>query len=155
MYWKKGIAGKRGCKPTYIVFHNDGGRMTAKQYEKWLPTHEAEKGFAHAYVDSDYVFRAEDEENITWHAGNKFYNTNALSVEVCQSLGDESVFLKNEKAAIKLVVEWVKKYDIPLTNILFHRQVAATACPARTIELHGKDMNKAKEWIIGEIKSLL
>ena len=56
----KGIAGARGSAPLGIVFHNDAGSQNANAnfYRNWLPTHDAENGFAHYYVASDGIYQA-------------------------------------------------------------------------------------------------
>lgn len=43
-----GIVGPRGANPTDIVIHNDAGsrNATAAFYKAWLPTRDAENGFA-------------------------------------------------------------------------------------------------------------
>lgn len=44
----KGVAGARGYAPKGIIIHNDAGSGAANVnfYRNWLPTHDAENGFA-------------------------------------------------------------------------------------------------------------
>lgn len=94
-----GIAGARGSNPTAIVLHNDAGSQgaTAAFYKNWLESHTPSLGFAHYYVASDGTYQAEKDSNKAWHTGNSKGNANYLGIEVCQSMGNESTYLANEK----------------------------------------------------------
>lgn len=154
----KGIAGKRGRNPKGIFIHNDAGSKNANysHYKNWLPQHNLENGFAHYYVCSDGTLQAEDDSNVAWHCGNYDGNTNYLSIEVCQSMGDLAVFKKNEEKALKLAAKLCKKYGItPNSNtIKLHKEVYATGCPHRSVEIHGGD-KKTKEYFIKKIKEYM
>lgn len=154
----KGIAGKRVRNPKGIFIHNDAGSKNANysHYKNWLPQHNLENGFAHYYVCSDGTLQAEDDSNVAWHCGNYDGNTNYLSIEVCQSMGDLAVFKKNEEKALKLASKLCKKYGItPNSNtIKLHKEVYATGCPHRSVEIHGGD-KKTKEYFIKKIKEYM
>lgn len=154
----KGIAGKRGKNPKGIFIHNDAGSKNANMayYKKWLPTHDLSNGFAHYYVASDGTLQAEDDAYAAWHCGQWDGNANYLSIEVCQSMGDLGVFKKNEETALKLAAKLCKKYGItPTTStIKLHKEVFATACPHRSVEIHGGD-KKTKEYFIKKIKEYM
>lgn len=153
-----GIAGRRSGNPLGVCFHNDAGSTQANIsfYEGWLPNHDPGSGFAHAYVAEDGVLMAEDLTNKAWHCGNSYGNANFLSVEICQSMGDETVFRENEQKALDLVAEWFKLYGwTPDKNtVRIHKQFSSTACPHRSCELHG-DGNACVEYFISELKKRL
>ena len=136
-----GVAGKRSGNPLGVCFHNDAGSQSADVsfYEGWLPNHNPESGFAHAYVAEDGVLMAEDLTNKAWHCGNSYGNANYLSVEICQSMGDKDVFLANEQKALDLVAEWFKLYGFTPNSdtVKLHVDFSSTACPHRSQELHG------------------
>lgn len=121
----KGIAGARGSAPLGIVFHNDAGSQNANAnfYRNWLPTHDAENGFAHYYVASDGIYQAEDEKNMAWHTANPNGNANYIGIEICQSMGDEKTFRENEQKAFKLGAEICKRYGWTPNYSLFISQV--------------------------------
>ena len=137
----RGVAGLRGGNPRGIFIHNDAGSQNANAafYRKWLQTHPLENGFAHAYVASDGILYAEDDAYAAWHCGQTDGNRNYYSIEVCQSMGDLEIFKKNEENALKLAAQKCKQYGIvPNTNtIRLHKEVFATACPHRSVEIHG------------------
>lgn len=150
-----GIAGRRAGKPLGVCFHNDAGsgQATVSFYEGWLPNHDPESGFAHAYVAEDGILQAEDLTNKAWHCGNSYGNANFLSIEICQSMGDEAVFRENEQKALDLVAEWFKLYGwTPDKNtVRIHKQFSATSCPHRSCELHGD----AQQYFIDELNKRL
>lgn len=154
----KGVAGNRGGNPKGIIMHNDAGSKyaNAAHYRNWLPTHDLENGFAHAYCCDDGILVAEDDWNAAWHCGNYYYNMNFLGVEMCQSMGDLETFKKNEEKALVWCAEKCKKYGITPNNetIKLHQEVSATACPHRSVEIHGGRAN-TKAYYIKRIKELM
>lgn len=153
-----GVAGRRSRNPLGVCFHNDAGssQATASFYAGWLPNHKPESGFAHAYVAEDDALIAEDLTNKAWHCGNSYGNANFLSVEICQSMGDEAIFRENEQKALDLVAEWFKFYGwTPDKNtVRIHKQFSFTACPHRSCELHGEG-EACVEYFISELKKRL
>lgn len=153
-----GIAGRRGRNPVGIFIHNDAGGQgcTAAHYRNWLPGWNKENGFAHYYVCSDGTVQAEDDGNCAWHCGQADGNTNYLSIEACQSMGDISVFRQNEEKALSLAAEKCKAYGITPNNntIRLHQEVYATACPHRSVEIHG-GAAAAKAYFIKRITELM
>ena len=153
-----GIAGNRGANPKGIFIHNDAGSKNANaaHYRNWLPTHNLENGFAHYYVCSDGTVQAEDDKYGAWHCANYDGNMNYLSIEVCQSAGDLQVFKKNEETALKLAAQKCRQYGIVPNagTIRLHLEVAATACPHRSVEIHGGASN-TKAYFIARIRQLM
>ena len=148
-----GYAGVRGYNPVGVFIHNDGGSQNAntKFYKGWLPTRSPDLGYAHAYIADDGILFAEEDKYCAYHCGQSDGNTNYYSIEVCQSLGDEKTFLKNEDNAFKLAAEKCKLYGIipSSSTIKLHREVYATSCPHRSVEIHG---NGTKQYFIDKIK---
>lgn len=153
-----GVAGLRGRKPKGIFIHNDAGSKNANAafYEKWLQTHPLENGFAHAYVAEDGILFAEDDAYAAWHCGNEDGNLNYYSIEACQSMGDLEVFKKNEENALKLAAQKCKQYGITpnADTIRLHKEVYATACPHRSVEIHGGDA-ACKTYFINQIRGYM
>lgn len=137
----RGIAGRRGRPPVGIFLHNDAGSQNANAafYRNWLQTHSLENGFAHYYVAADSILQAEDDANCAWHCGNPDGNSNYISIEICQSMGELNAFKSNEEKALSLAAQKCKQYGITPSNntIRLHQEVYATACPHRSIEIHG------------------
>lgn len=155
-----GVAGRRGRNPVGIFIHNDAGgsSLNAAYWANELAngSHNKEKGFAHAYCGSDGVRQVEDDANCAWHCGNTDGNTNYLSIEVCQSMGDLNTFMQNEERALQWCAQKCKQYGIiPNENtIRLHQEVFATACPHRSVEIHG-GAAATKAYFIKRIKELM
>ena len=151
----KGIAGARGSAPLGIVFHNDAGSQNANAnfYRNWLPTHDAENGFAHYYVASDGIYQAEDEKNMACHKSNPKGNANYIWNEICQSIVDEKTFRENEQKAFKLGAEICKRYGWTPNYSLFplHKEFSSTSCPHRSSELHGKSVRAVRQYFTDQV----
>ena len=83
-----------------------GSSMNASYWANSLAngSHNKEEGFAHAYCGSDGIQQVEDDANCAWHCGNTNGNTNYLSIEVCQSMGDLKLHLKQMRNVALTVV---------------------------------------------------
>ena len=153
-----GIAGNRGHNPIGAVIHNDAGsqKANASHYQSWLPGINPENGFAHDYVCSDGTVHAEDDCNSAWHCGNEWGNREFYSVEVCQSKGDLETFKANEEKALALVASKFKAWGIiPNSDtVKLHREFFATACPHRSVEIHGGDSG-CKTYFINKIREYM
>lgn len=149
-----GVAGRRGHSPVGIFIHNDAGSngANASFWQNYLPKHNLENGFAHYYVGNDGICQAEDDCNMAWHCGDYNGNSNYLSIEICQSMGNLEQFKNNEEKALQLAAEKCKQYGIVpnASTIRLHREVFSTACPHRSVEIHG-GANGCKEYFINRI----
>lgn len=154
----RGIAGRRGKNPVGIFIHNgaDSQNATAEYYKNYLQRANLENGFAHYYVCSDWILQAEDDSNCAWHCGDLNGNLNFLGVEVCQSMGDLNVFKANEEKALQLAAQKCKQYGITpsASTIMLHQEVFATACPHRSVEIHG-GASATKAYFIKRITELM
>lgn len=110
----------------------------------------------HAYCGSDGIQQVEDDANCAWHCGNTDGNTNYLSIEVCQSMGDLNTFKQNEERALQWCAQKCKQYGItPNENtIRLHQEVFPTACPHRSVEIHG-GVAATKAYFVKRIKELM
>lgn len=159
-----GIAGRRpDHTPKGVVIHNDAGSIyaTAAQYVNALavmsPTQLA-NGFAHYYIDRNTIARVEDTFNAAWHTANPDGNLNYVGYEVCQSMGaSDADFLANEQMTFKQVAEDMKFWGMqPNRNtVRLHKEFVPTACPHRSWELHGRDVNAVKDYFISQIKKYM
>ena len=153
-----GVAGRRGYNPRGIFIHNgaDSQNANTEFYKRWLQTHTLENGFAHYYVCDDGILQAEDDANCAWHCGDTDGNTNYLGIETCQSMGSLEIFKKNEENALKLAAQKCKQYGIEpnADTIRLHKEVYATACPHRSVEIHGGDSG-CKTYFINKIREYM
>lgn len=153
-----GVAGLRGGNPKGIFLHNDAGSglANAEHYKNSLPQTDLSNGFAHYYVADDGTLQAEDDVYGAYHCGDYYYNMQYLSIEICQSYGDLATFLENEERALKLAAEKCKQYNIePNENtIMLHQEVHPTACPHRSVEIHG-GVYETKRYFIKKIEEYM
>ena len=151
----KGIAGRRNGKVKGVVIHNDAGSNAANTafYRGYVTNNNAANGFAHYYVASDGILQMEDEANMAWHTANSDGNANFIGIEACQSMGNLAQFLNNEKRAIKLAAEILKRHGLQpnTTTVRLHNTFSSTACPHRSQEIHGAG-NRTRDYFINEIK---
>lgn len=152
-------AGVRGYNPTGVVIHNDAGSNGANVafYNNWLPSHNPEEGFAHVYIASDGRLQASDFSNMAWHCANSYGNANYASWEVCQSEGDLNQFLKNEQAVLDDVAKYMKQWGLTPNRdtVKLHRELSATSCPRRSVEVHGGTLESCREYFITELNKRL
>lgn len=153
-----GIAGGRGRNPYGVVIHNDAASegATTTFYRNWLPSHNAELGFAHWYVCSDGILQVENEANMAWHTANANGNANYIGIEACQSMGNLDTFRNNEDRSVKLAAEILKRYGLqPNRNtVILHKQFSATACPHRSVSVHG-DWTIMQDYFIAQIQKYM
>ena len=155
-----GIAGLRIGKPEGVIIHNDAGsiNMTAKNWERiYKGGWDFTKGFCHTSIDKDYICIVELDKYKAYHCGAK-ENATFLSCEVCQSMGaDTPTFLANEDNALRWVAKKFKYYVITpnVDTVKLHQEVYATACPHRSVELHGGTVASCKEYFIRKIREYM
>ena len=158
MQLMSGIAGGRGRNPYGVVIHNDAASegATTTFYRNWLPSHNAELGFAHWYVCSDGILQVENEANMAWHTANANGNANYIGIEACQSMGNLDTFRNNEDRSVKLAAEILKRYGLqPNRNtVILHKQFSATACPHRSVSVHG-DWTIMQDYFIAQIQKYM
>ena len=135
-------------KIKYIVIHytaNDGDtdEANAKYFKK-----ANRKASAHYFVDDDSVTISVPDTYVAWSVGGsrysnykttggaKYYkiatNTNTLNIEMCDTIknGKYDISEKTLSNTVELVKTLMKKYNIPLNNIIRHFDVTGKACPA-------------------------
>ena len=156
----KGIAGARPTEsPKYYILHNDAGSMTPEAYIGWLQSRydngEADKGFAHYYINRNTIARVENTYNGSWSTANYDGNMNSIGYEVCQQFGTtDAEFLANEDMVLRQMAEDMKYYGATpnYSNIKFHNEFSSTSCPARSLALHGGTNNSLRDYVIAKIK---
>lgn len=138
-YANKGnYGGKRSLSAIkYIVIHytgNDGDTDTNNA--KYFGNNVVEVS-AHYFVDDDSITRSVPDNYIAWHCGsNKYYcdarNTNSIGIEMCDTNrnGKYDLSAKTRANVVWLVKELMKKYNIPIANVVRHYDVSHKCCPA-------------------------
>lgn len=130
----------------YIVIHYFGSLGTAAAVANWFA-----RGFrgasAHYILDEgDIIYQSVEDEDVAWHCGTSgtFYhaecrNSNSLGIEVrphklntaSLKATDTDWYFKPEVVdrLVLLTKELMKKYNIPVDNVLRHYDVTRKICP--------------------------
>lgn len=95
---------------------------------------------AHYFVDENEVWQSVEDKDTAWHCGTKgtYYhkycrNENAIAIELCSEKDNKGNYYFNEetiKNAIELTKYLMKKYNIPVENVVRHYDVTRKSCPA-------------------------
>ncbi|MFS7413344.1 N-acetylmuramoyl-L-alanine amidase [Carnobacterium maltaromaticum] len=149
----------RSLKMVGAIIHNDAGSKTPEQYKNWLlgmSSEQLEDGFAHWYINRNERYLAMPLERCAWHCGNAWGNANLGSYEVCQSLSaTDEEFLANEEAVFAQVAEDFKYRGLPANRdtIKLHCEYFATACPQRSLALHGGNVESCRSYFIERVNA--
>lgn len=134
-------------KIKYIVIHytaNDGD--SDESNAKYFKTKNL-KTSAHYFVDDDSVTISVPDTYVAYSVGGNRYsdykttggaeyykictNANSLNIELCDTNknGKHDVTEKTLENAIELIKTLMKKYNIPIQNVITHHQVNGKHCP--------------------------
>lgn len=121
----------------YIVIHYTGNNGdTAKGNTTYFKS-TYRGASAHYFVDKTSIWQCVEDKNTAWHCGTKgnYYsscrNNNSIGVEMC-SVVNNGVYCIPEQTvtnAIELVKYLMKKYNIPVSNVIRHYDVTHKSCP--------------------------
>lgn len=130
----------RASKILYIVEHytaNNGD--TAKDNADYYARTPNLEASAHYYVDeNNTIWQSVADDDTSWHCGAKIYmhpicrNANSIGIEMCSrkdSNGEYYIKDEVQANAVRLTVELMKKYNIPLENVIRHYDVMGKLCP--------------------------
>lgn len=146
-------------KIEYLVLHYVGAVSTARNNASYFKN-TYRGASAHYFVDDNEVVQVVEDKDIAWHCGNDVYyssarNSNSLSIEMCcykMSNGNLNVSSDTEARAIELSKELIKKYNIPIENVVRHYDVTHKNCPAPFVTDEEK-WNNFKKKLQGESTS--
>lgn len=136
-------ASRRPSDICYLVIHftaNDGD--SAKNNADYF-AREAPGASAHFFVDEREIWQSVKEKDIAWHCGTRgmyFHpycrNANSLGVELCSRKRGEKYYFTPEtvKNAQQFVRSLMKRYSIPMENVVRHYDVTHKNCPAPFVE---------------------
>jgi N-acetyl-anhydromuramyl-L-alanine amidase AmpD len=117
-----------------------GRTICDRAQEKWIKEYPAYKCDYHFIIGhTGEVFKAQPFEQPAWHCTN--YQANLVSVGICFLGNFENIEMPIEQfnAGVELIKSLMKQYNIPLKNILRHRDVVSdishtansTECPGK------------------------
>ena len=129
----------------YIVIHytannGDTAKNNADYFSKKLP---ADPSSAHYFVDENEIWQSVKDNDTAYHCGANSYkhkecrNQNAIGIELCSRIdATGKYYFKAEvvNRAVALTKELMKKYNIPLSNVIRHYDVTGKICPAPMVK---------------------
>ena len=137
----------------YIVVHYTGNNGdTAKGNCNFSSAPNRNKS-AHYFVDENSVYRSVRDLSVAWHCGATKYvhplcrNSNSIGVEMCSRIDKNGkYYIKKETVenTIWLVKTLMKKYDVPVENVLRHYDVSGKICPEPFVRVES-DWNDFKK----------
>ena len=124
----------------YLVIHFVGASGGAEDNCKYFKT-QYRGASAHYFVGhKGEVWQSVLDNNIAWHCGTTgtykhkdCRNDNSIGIELCCRKDAKGVWYFEDatvKAAIELAKELMKKYNIPVKNVLRHYDITGKICPA-------------------------
>lgn len=136
----------------YIVIHYTGNDGDTDEGNGQYFHGNVVKSSAHYFVDSDSVTQTVPDNFAAWAVGGSKYascsqtgggklygkctNSNSLSIELCDDKKDGQLMAsaKTIANAQTLTKELMKKYNIPLENVVRHFDVTGKLCPAYYVD---------------------
>lgn len=130
----------RNTAPKYIVIHYVGAVSTAKNNADYFYS-KYRAASATYFVDETSIWQVVEDNDSAWHCGSetgKYYhpecrNSNSIGIEMCcKKKADGTWYFEEEtvKNTVELVQYLMKKYNIPLANVIRHYDVTHKCCPA-------------------------
>lgn len=128
----------------YIVIHYVGAVSSA--YNNTVYFKSAYRGAsAHYFVDDKAIWQCVLEKDAAWHCGAKKYynnarNNNSIGIEMCcfNNNGELDMSEKTVANTIELVKDIMKRYNIPVKNVVRHYDVTRKTCPAPFVKDSGR-----------------
>jgi N-acetyl-anhydromuramyl-L-alanine amidase AmpD len=117
-----------------------GRTICDRAQEKWKKEYPDYKCDYHFIIGhTGEVFKAQPIEQPSWHCTN--YQANLVSIGICFLGNFENIEMPTEQftAGVKLIKTLMEKYNVPLANVLRHRDVVSdithtansTECPGK------------------------
>lgn len=132
----------------YIVWHYTASDGATDENSGNYFKNNVTKTSAHYFVDDDSVTVSVPDTYVAYSVGGSRYtdyrktggaklykiatNTNTLNIELCDVVknGKHDVTKKTLENAIELTKSLMKKYNIPISNVIRHFDVTGKYCPA-------------------------
>lgn len=146
---KKNFTSMNNKQNKFIVIHYVGSVSTAYNNAKYFET-TYRGASAHYFVDEKDIYQVVREKDASWHCGATYYkhlscrNSNSIGIEMCcykNSKGQIEVSEEVERKTIELTKELMKKYNIPITNVIRHYDVTGKACPKPFVDNSSRWIN--------------
>ena len=131
--------GKDGLEPICITIHNTGNYdMTARELFDYLNNECLTSQGCHFLVDDKEIIEVMPLNWKTYHTGKgeDYAFNNSIAIEICSNLDDE-LYLKGQDKTIRLIKNYMDKFDIPKDEIYFNIDFNPTTyCTCNILDLY-------------------
>lgn len=131
-----------GNNPKYIVIHNtDNPTANAENHYRYWNSGE-KKSSAHYVVDDKEIIQLVEHKNQSYHNGKKYVsnpkvgkcnNSNSIGIEICNA--KQIDFDKSMENTIWLVKKLMKELNIPVENVITHKDSCGKQCPSTILSM--------------------
>lgn len=143
---KQGIKCPYALNPVYITIHNTANDASAANEIKYMTSNTNAVSF-HIAVDDKEAIQGIPFNRNAWHAGdgaNGTGNRKSIAVEICYSKSGGVKFNNAFNNAVEITAQLMKKFNIPASNIMYHKNWSGKNCPHRLLEM-GITVGKFRE----------
>lgn len=132
--------GKYGIKcpyamiPQYITIHNTANDASAENEIAYMIRNNNTVSF-HVAVDDKEAVQGVPFNRNAWHCGNDTGNLKSIAIEICYSKSGGDKFTKAYANALELTAQLMKQYNIPASNIYYHKTWNGKHCPHRLLDM--------------------
>jgi N-acetylmuramoyl-L-alanine amidase len=138
----------------YIVLHDSANYAPtagALQHYKYFNGGDRNAS-AHYFIDSENIIQLVEDSDISFHCGDGkgkygILNSTSIGIEICMNHKNLEELEQAYKLTIELVVHLMKKYDIPLENVVRHYDASRKMCPFHLSKDNWKAWNTFKNRI--------
>lgn len=127
--------GRSGQPIKYIVIHDTGNTSKgAGANNHYLYFNGGNRqASAHYFVDDTQILQVVEDNNTSWHCGDGkgkygITNSNSIGIEIC--INSDGNYDKAVDSTIELTKYLMKKYNIPIENVVRHYDASRKICPA-------------------------
>jgi len=95
-------------------------------------------------VDQDEIYQSIPTNEVAWHAGDGrgTGNMQSIGIELCVNVDGD--FEKTKQNAIWLINYLMKKYSIPISNVVPHKHWSGKQCPQEILPYWDSFINQIK-----------
>ena len=128
------FSSRQETKIEYIVIHDTGNTSKGADANAHFSFFNSadRQASAHYFVDDTQILRIIKDSDKAWHCGDGkgkygITNENSIGIEMCINIdGDFSITLDK---TIELTAYLMKKYNIPIKNVVRHYDASRKVCP--------------------------
>lgn len=139
---KANYGSKRKTDIKYIVIHYTSNKGDTALNNVTYFARETLKNpaSAHYFVDENEIWVSVPDDFVAYHCGGKTYkhktcrNSNSLGIEICMNDKNGNIRYDSIKKAAILTRILMKKYNIPISNVLRHHDITGKNCPTPMVE---------------------